>query len=257
MNREETISLRRVFITMNAIVAKLRRLIGIQYEYKLEFQAFLTVALAVEMVADTDTSGNTPALREGFVDTFIGCGPSMSFEAKRAAYGALELITEAIAADDDVSPADATALNGLLVNTTRFVGLAEGDGEDFHFMVAAYNLAKEIARVITGTTIYGSILTLTLTTPGAGFTTDGVIDTAEDVVFTVSSTESSDPSNYADAEVTAEIIDGEIDSITLITDPGEGFFVGQVVELNISTAAPQDDATQTTAATATVASITD
>jgi hypothetical protein len=242
---------------MNAIAAKLRRLIGIQYEYKLEFQNFLTTALAQYIVSDHDVGGNTPAARQAFVSTFIGCGPSMIFEAKRAAYGALELITEAIAADDDVSPADAAALNALLINTTRFVGIAEGDGEDFHFMVATYNLAKEIARVLEETTIFGSIVTLTLLTPGSGFTTDGTEDTAEDVVFVVSSTESSDPANYADAGVEAELIDGEIDTITLITSGGEGFFEGQVVELNISTAGGQSGATQTTAATATVVSIAD
>lgn len=245
------------FITMNAIVARLRRLIGIQYEYKLEFQAFLEAALAAYVVADTDTAGNTPAIRQGFVNTFNGCGPSMIFEAKRAAYGALELIAEAIAADDDVSPADASALNALLINTTRYVGIAEGDGEDFHFMAATYELAKEISRILDVTVIYGGIATLTLTTSGAGFTTDGTEDTAEDVVFTVSSTESSDPANYTDAEITAEIIDGEIDSITLITNSGEGFFEGQVVELNISTTGTQSGATQTTSATATVTSIND
>jgi hypothetical protein len=245
------------FITMNAIVAKLRRLIGIQYEYKLEFQAFLEAALAAYIVADTDTAGNTPAIRQGFVNTFIGCGPSMIFEAKRSAYGALELIAEAIAADDDVSPADASALNALLINTTRYVGIAEGDGEDFHFMAATYELAKEIARVLDTTVIRGAITTLTLTTSGSGFTTDGVIDTAEDVVFTVSSVEATNPANYAVAQITAEIIAGEIDSITLITVSGEGFAQGQVVQLDISTAGAQSGATQTTPGTATVTSISD
>jgi hypothetical protein len=245
------------FITMNAIVAKLRRLIGIQYEYKLEFQAFLEAALSDTTVANTDTTGNTPAIRQGLVDTFIGCGPTMGFEAKRAAYGALELITEAIAADDDVAAGDATALNALLINTTRYVGIAEGDHEDYHFMVATYNLAKEIARVLDVTTVYGGIATLTLDDPGSGFTTDGTIDTAEDVVFVVSSTETSDPSVYTDAEVTAEIIAGEIDTLTVITDAGEGFVVGQVVQLDISTDGTQSGATQTTPATATVTSIVD
>lgn len=138
---------------MNAIVAKLRRLIGIQYEYKLEYQNFLTELLAEELVDEYEDGANTPAAREAFVNTFIGCGPSMIFEAKRAAYGALELATEAIAANENVDPADAAALNALLVNTTRFVGLEEGDGEDFHFMVAAYDLAKEIARVVDETVI--------------------------------------------------------------------------------------------------------
>jgi hypothetical protein len=257
------------FITMNAIVAKLYRLIGIQYEYKLEFQAFLEAALAAYIVADTNVTGNTPTIRQGLVDTFIGCGPSMGFEAKRAAYGALELITEAIAADDDVSAGDAATLNALLINTTRFVGLAEGDGEDYHFMVATYNLAKEIARILDETVIYGSIATLTLTTAGSGIvievippvepeTEPTIVDTGEDVVFVASSTESSDPANYADATVEAEVIDGEIDSITLISNGGEGFFVGQVIELTLdTTAAGQETGSQATPATATVTSIID
>jgi hypothetical protein len=254
---------------MNAIVAKLRRLVGIQYEYKLEFQNFLTSVLAIELVASYNEGTNTPTARQKFVTTFIGCGPTMGFEAKRSAYGALELITEALAADDDVSPADVAILNSLLINTTRFVGIAEGDGEDFHFMVATYNLTKEIARVVAGTTIFGSIATLALLTsgsgiiietipPGEGETEPTVVDTAEDVVFTASSTESTDPANYADATIEAEIIDGEIDSITLITDGGEGFFVGQVVEISIDTTATgQEDAVQTAPATATVISIID
>jgi hypothetical protein len=242
---------------MLAIVAKLRRLVGMQYEYKLEFQNFLTAALAIPSVLSYNSGGNTPAARSALVTTFIGCGPTMIFEAKRAAYGALELITEALAADDDVSPTDAAALNALLINTTRFVGIAEGDGEDYHFMVEAYKLAKEISEVVDGTVIRGSIATLTLTTVGTGFTTDGTDDTAEDVVFIASSTAPSNPSNYQAAILTAEIIDGEIDSLTLITDGGEGFAVGQVVQLDISTEGAQSGATQTTPATATVLTITD
>jgi hypothetical protein len=251
------------FITMNAIVAKLRRLIGIQYEYKLEFQNFLTEAIASDLVATYSSGGNTPTARGSFVNTFIGCGPSMIFEAKRSAYGALELICEAIAADGNVAPADAAALNNLLVLTTRYVGIAEGDGEDFHFMAAAYELAREIARVVDGTEIsepteYGSIQSLTLSFGGAGFTTDGTDDTAEGVVFKVSSVEDENPAGYADAEVVAEIIGGEIDSLTVITDGGSGFFVGQVVEINIDTTAQgQVGATQTAPATATVTAIVD
>jgi hypothetical protein len=254
---------------MNAIVARLRRLIGIQYEYKLAFQEFLTAAANSGIIATYSSGANTPTARGSFVDTFVGCGPSMIFEAKRAAYGALELICEAIAADDDVAPADATALNNLLVLTTRYVGIAEGDGEDFHFMAATYELAKEIARVLEGTTVSGSIATLTLLTGGSGIvitvippvepeTEPTIVDTGEDVVFTVSSTEETNPGNYADATIEAEVIDGEIDSITLITDGGEGFAIGQVVEITIdATVEGQAGATQTVVATATVTSITD
>ena len=246
---------------MEAIVAKLRRLIGIQYEYKLEFQNFLTAILAEDLISSYNQGGNTPTSRQEFVTTFINCGPAMGFEAKRAAYGALELITEALADDDDVSPTDTDILNSLLINTTRFVGIAEGDGEDFNFMVASYNLAKEIARVASDTVIVGSISTLSLLTPGSGIlmdSTDPDSNTATDVMFTIESTESSNPTNYSIGVLTAEIIDGEIDSLTVITNAGQGFFVGQVVEINIDTTDPgQEDAIQTTPATATVTAITD
>lgn len=238
---------------------RLYRLIGMQFEYKIELQNTLTLLLTSSpIVADYDVAGNTPTIREDLVDTFIGCGPTMGFEAKRAAYGALELIAEAIANDDDVASGDASTLNSLLLNTTRFVGIDEGDHEDFHFMVATYNLLNGIINVLNDTTQYGAIATLSLDGAGTGFTTDGLVDTAEDVVFDVSSTAVSNPDGYEDAEVTAEIIAGVIDSLTLITSPGEGFAVGQVVELNISTTAVgQGDATQTTPATAIVTSITD
>lgn len=243
-------------------VTRLRRLIGIQFEYKIELQNLLQMLLtASSIIADYDEPGNTPALRGQFVNTFIGCGASMKFEAKRAAYGALELITAAVAADDDVSANNSAALNALLVNTTRFVGMEEGDGEDFHFMVAVYDLVAKLVEVIENTTVFGGIATLTLLTNGTGILVDSedpLTDTAEGVVFVASSTESSNPTNYVAGEVTAEIVDGEIDSLTLISDSGEGFFVGQVVELEISTTTTgQTAAVQTTAATAVVDSIID
>jgi hypothetical protein len=225
------------------------------YEFQLTFKAFLTAALAADIVLPYNVTGNTPTLRQSFVTTFNGCAPSMNFEAKRAAYGALELIAEAVAASGDVTPANVAIINDLLVLTTRYVGLAEGDAENFNYMVAAYQLAKELAEVLDETPAYGTIATLTLANPGAGFTIDGTDDTAEDVVFVVSSTAAFNPAGYATGRVTAEIIDGEIDSLTLIIGVGDGFFVGQTVRLNISTIAPQTGATQTTPATAVVASI--
>ena len=225
------------------------------YEFQLTFKTFLAAALAADIVLPYNVTGNTPTLRQAFVTTFNGCAPSMNFEAKRAAYGALELIAEAVAASGDVTPANVAIINDLLVLTTRYVGIAEGDAENFNYMVAAYQLAKELAEVLDETPAYGTIATLTLANPGAGFTIDGADDTEADVVFVISSTETFDPAGYADGELTAEIIDGEIDSLTLVTDAGDGFFVGQTVQLNISTASAQSGATQTTPATAVVASI--
>lgn len=233
---------------MNEFAEKLYRLIGIQYEYKLLFREFLDSALDSALVVGFESGPNTPALRADFAQVFAQCGPAMSFEAKRAAYGCLELICEALAAHEDVEPADVTIINSKLVYATKFVGLAEGDGEDFHFMVAAYELAKEIARIDDETivAVTGPIATLSLTSGGAGITTDGTTNSDTQVVFSVGGGDTT-----ASAEGT--ITGGVLTELTAITAQGTGFEVGQVVTLTIdTTVVGQEDATQVTAPTATV-----
>lgn len=240
-------------------LAKLRRLVGMQFEYKLELQEFLTQALTVSaFIEDYDVTGNTPELREELVDTFIGCGPTMGFEAKKAAYGAFELICEALAAEEDFSEDSIALLNSVLLSCARYVGIAEGDHEDFHFMVATYNLAKAIVDVLADVvTPRGRIGTLTITTPGEGYTIDGVDEDATGVVFNVVSTEADPPANYVSGVIAGTIAGGELTAITAYTTRGEGYYVGQVLTVNISTtAAGQADAEQVTAATVTVATIT-
>lgn len=128
-------------------IERLKRLVGIQYEFKLELDNFLSDLLEAGVVADYDSLGNTPALRADMYDKFVACGPSMGFSAKQFAYGLLEMIIAALVDNPDV-PADPyiNALNDQLINVSRYVGL-EGE-EDFHFMVAVYNLGVTLADLV-------------------------------------------------------------------------------------------------------------
>jgi hypothetical protein len=303
--------------------------IGIEFEYKASFQEFLTEAIGSALVSSYNTGANTPAARTAAKDSFVGCGPSMGFEAKKFAYETLELIVGALVNNADVPAADKTALNDLLVEVTRYVGIA-GE-EDFHFMVASFQLAEVISKII-GEVVpapelpVGTILTLELIDGGSGYTYDGTentsgaiatftegagttlgdeadetytavavtggtgtgatftivrdntgaIDTVtlvnagedytatntltidgadiggvtvtddltitvdtvtpNDLTVTIDSTESTNPAGYAAGEADVEITGGVVTSITVLTDGGDGFGVGQVVTLNVDTA---------------------
>lgn len=218
--------------------------IGIEFEYKASFQEFLTEAIGSALVSSYNTGANTPAARTAAKDSFVGCGPSMGFEAKKFAYETLELVVGALVNNADVPAADKTALNDLLIEVTRYVGIA-GE-EDFHFMVATFQLAEVISRII-GEVVpapelpVGTILTLELIDGGSGYTydgtdntTDGVTDTG-DLTVTIDSTESTNPAGYTAGEADVEITSGAITSITVLTSGGGGFGVGQVVTLNVDT----------------------
>jgi hypothetical protein len=129
-------------------VATLKRLIGIEYSYKLELQNWFGTVLADELLVGWSSGANTPAARTALYDKFVACGPSMGFSAKQFAYGILELVIDALVNNVDV-PTDpyVNTLNDQLVNVTRFVGL-EGEG-DFSFMVAVYELSVTLDSVFT------------------------------------------------------------------------------------------------------------
>lgn len=129
-------------------VATLKRLIGIEYSYKLELQSWFATVLADELIVGYSEGENTPNARADLLDKFNRCGPSMGFSAKQYAYGLLELVINSLVSNVDV-PADpyANSLNDQLVNVSRYVGL-EGDG-DFHFMVAVYNLSVTLSSIFT------------------------------------------------------------------------------------------------------------
>jgi hypothetical protein len=178
----------------------------------------------------------------------------MGFEAKKFAYGTFELIVDALVNNPDVPTSPyVNTLNDQLVNITRYVGIA-GE-EDFHFMVAAYNLCVTISDILDNVTPVGPILTLTLGNGGTGHTTNGTTSSATNVVFKVTLAPGSqtDPAQYAVGSIRATIASGVITSITQLVSGGNGFAVGDVVTLEIDTAASgQSGATFVTRGTATI-----
>jgi hypothetical protein len=127
-------------------VSTLRRLIGIEYNYKLELQSWFETVLGDELLENYSEGSNTPAARQALLDKFNRCGPSMGYSAKQYAYGMLELVIDALVSNVDV-PTDpyVDSLNDQLVNVSRYVGIA-GEG-DYHFMVAVYNLSVTLLSI--------------------------------------------------------------------------------------------------------------
>lgn len=220
----------------------LKRLVGIQFEFKRELQTYFQDLLAEAIVSEYDMVNNNPALRLDVANKFALCGPSMGFEAKKFAYGTLELVVEALVNNPDVSGTYTSKLNDQLVNVTRYVGIA-GE-EDYHFMVAVYNLCQTLDEIVANTTQLGAIGGLTLDEGGTGYTTDGVVEDATGVVFRAVLASPLDPEQYVEGSVEATIDGGVITAITDVLTAGEGFAVGDVVDLEIDTGvAGQEDAT--------------
>jgi len=234
----------------------LYRTLGIQFEYKIKLQEFLDEARTDALVSSYSNGSNTAANRLALYNSFVKAGPTMGFEAKKAAYGLLEYICEALNANADVPATDKTAINDLLVNVTRYVGM-EGE-EDFHFMVATFNLAEVISAIIAEVVPapqapVGGLVTLTLEKQGSGYTTNGTTTTGT-VSIKIESTETTNPAGYAFGVATATLTAGKITAIGSITTAGGGFKVGQVVALNVNTTV-STGATQKTAALATVVAV--
>ena len=236
--------------------ATLKKLVGIQFEFKSELQTFLTTVLANKLVLEYNTGTNTPTARTALLNKFIGCGPSMGFEARKFAYGTLELIVDALVNNPDVptNPYD-SALNDQLVNVTRYVGSAGERG--YHFMVAVYTLSVTLSDIIDNVTPVGPILTLTLGNGGSGYTIDGTDNNQANVVFlaTLALGNRTDPSQYAAATIEATIASGVITTITAITDAGDGFAVGDVVTLTIDSSVSGQGSSTGSGGTATVTSV--
>lgn len=231
----------------------LHRTLGIQFEYKIKFQEFLSEAIASSLVVGYNTGDNTPAARQGSVDTFVGCGASMGFETKKSAYNALELICDALANNADVPASDITAINDQLLNVTKYVGM-EGE-EDFHFMVASFNLAEVLSRIISEVVPapvapIGSIVTLTLIDGGSGYEDIGASPSATAQADIVS-TESTNPAGYTVGTADVTFVNGVVTNIDVIIDGGDGFGVGQIVALTLSAG----EGTQETSAMAVVGSV--
>lgn len=232
----------------------LYRTLGIQFEYKIKLKEFLDEARTDSLVSSYSSGSNTAANRLALYNSFVKAGPSMGFTAKKAAYGLLEYICRALAANADVPAANKTSINNLLVNVTRYVGIA-GE-EDFHFMVATFKLAEAISEII-GEVVpapqapIGGIVTLSLEKQGSGYTTDGTAASGT-VSIKIESTETTNPVGYAFATATsATIASGKLTVIGPIATAGAGFKVGQIVVLNVGTVG----ATQKTAALAKVLTV--
>lgn len=234
----------------------LYRTLGIQFEYKIRLQEFLNEARTDSLVSSYSSGSNTAANRLALYDSFVKAGPTMGFEAKKSAYGLLEYICEALNANADVPAADKTAINSLLINVTKYVGIA-GE-EDFHFMVATFNLAEVISAIIAEVVPApqaptGGLVTLALEKQGSGYTTNGTV-TSGTVSIKIESTETTNPAGYAFGVATATLTAGKITAIGAITTAGGGFNVGQVVALNVNTTV-STGATQKTAALAKVVAV--
>jgi hypothetical protein len=236
--------------------ATLKRLVGIPYSYKLELQNFFSTVLDDKLVLEYDETGNTPTIRTSLYNDFVACGPSMGFSTKQFAYGLLELVIAALVNNPDVptEPYE-TDLNAQLVNVSRFVGL-EGE-EDFNFMVAVYNLSVTLSAILDNVTPVGPILTLTLTTGGTGYTIDGVDEDETGVVFlaTLALGDQTDPVQYVDAVVEGTIAGGVVTALTAIVNGGDGFAVGDVVDLVIDDTEAGQELSTGSGATATVATV--
>lgn len=230
-----------------ATTARLKRLVGIEFEYKASLGDYFTTLLANKLVLEYSETGNTPAIRSGLLVKYKTCGPSMGFSAKEFAYGILELVVDALVNNPDV-PTDpyANALNDQLVNVTRYAGIA-GEG-DYHFMVAVYNLSVTLSSILGNVVPVGPLVSLGAITPGSGYTVDTEEpegDNATGVVFRayLELANQTDPDQYSEASLEGTIVNGAVTAITDIADAGDGFAVGDVLLLEIDTeTAGQSDA---------------
>jgi len=222
----------------NILNEGLSRTLGIEFEFKLKLQTLLAEfqSNAIVAAANTEAAAALVALNK-----FNKTGPSMGFEAKRDAYACLEQIVLALQANANVPAADKTALTSELVNVTRFVGL-EGE-EDFHFMVATFNLCEVISgiigevetEVVEDTAAEGGIVTITLLDGGSGYTNAGAGATN----FSLVSTEDSGGGDgNAVASTGLSVVDGVVTAtggdVITVTAAGADYSVGDIVILALS-----------------------
>ena len=220
----------------NILNEGLSRTLGIEFEFKLKLQTLLTEFKDDSLV---QAQAGEAAAAAAALTKFIQCGPSMGFEAKRNAYACLEQIVIALQASPSVPAADDTALTNELVNVTKFVGL-EGE-EDFHFMVAVFNLCEVISgivgevetEVVEGTAAEGGIVTVTLLDGGSGYTTNGSTDGADPYSVLLAGTEDAD--NGTGGEASVVLVGGVITTINSVTAPGSAYSVGDILTLEVDT----------------------
>ncbi len=229
----------------NILNEGLSRTLGIEFEFKLKLQTLLAefkddpLVRYANGVSGTETAAYAAAGTA--LTKFIKCGPSMGFEAKRNAYAVLEQVVTALKAVAKVPAADDTALTNELVNVTKFVGL-EGE-EDFHFMVAVFNLCELISGVVgevetevnEGVAATGGITTIVLLDGGSGYTMDGTDEDEAAYKVLLSGTE--DTGNGTGGKATVVLAAGVITGITSVDTAGSGYSVGDILTLEVDTTA--------------------
>lgn len=215
----------------------LKRLIGLEFQYKLKLEGVLEDLLDAAPISAYDSGSNTPAARTALLVNYQGCAPALGFSSKQFAYGVLELAIDALMNTPLAPslPSVAPLVNAKMLQVSREVG-TEGEG-DFHFMVAVDQVLELLNQYVDG---IGPILAVILGVGGSGYTTDGSTDTATGVVFRASLdlADRPDPASYVQAVVVGNISSGVVTTITSITTPGDGFAIGRAAKLTINTSSP-------------------
>lgn len=220
----------------NILNEGLSRTLGIEFEFKLKLQTLLT-EFKDDPIVQAETTEATAAAAA--LTKFIKCGASMGFEAKRNAYACLEQIVTALKNSSSVPASDDTALTSELVNVTRFVGM-EGE-EDFHFMVATFNLCELISgivgevvtEVVEETAATGGITTLVLLDGGSDYTVSGSDEDEDPYSVLLSGTE--DTGNGTGGKASVVLVAGVITAVNSITAAGSGYSVGDILTLEVDT----------------------
>ena len=227
----------------NILNEGLSRTLGIEFEFKLRLQTLLAEFKDDPLVRYANGVSGTETAQYAAAGTaltkFIKCGPSMGFEAKRNAYAVLEQVVTALKNSGKVPAADDTALTSELVNVTRFVGL-EGE-EDFHFMVAVFNLCEKVSGVVgevetevnEGVASTGGITTIVLLDGGSGYTVDGTDEDEASYKVLLSGTE--DTGNGTGGKATVVLAAGVITGVTSVDTAGSGYSVGDILTLEVDT----------------------
>jgi len=229
----------------NILNEGLSRTLGIEFEFKLRLQTLLAEFKDDPLVRYVNGASGTETAQYAAAGTaltkFIKCGPSMGFEAKRNAYAVLEQVVTALKNSGKVPAADDTALTAELVNVTRFVGL-EGE-EDFHFMVAVFNLCEKVSGVVgevetevnEGVAATGGITTIVLLDGGSGYTVDG--SDGDEAAYKVLLSGTEDTGNGTGGKATVVLEAGIITGITSVDTAGSGYSVGDILTLEVDTGA--------------------
>lgn len=142
---------------LTSFVNRLRSAIPIKFTFQeILLQSIIPLLNGIGVVVDYNEE--LTEAQEAFTDerlSYLGVGGTtpyraigMSFEFKKNFYELVDLFVGLLVNDDSISLEQKTELETHLSMVQRFVGLPEGDGEDYHFMVAVYYLMKAVDDVL-------------------------------------------------------------------------------------------------------------